>query len=138
MANRFSFGDLFVRVVVSLLLVMGTYNPTKYSYISWVLNESTEFGPVPAIVGLLLLIAWIVFLRATFLSLGWLGVILWGALLACVIWFLVDQGWLTLDSSDAVTWVLLILIAMVLAVGLSWSIIRRQLTGVYATDDVED
>ena len=60
--------------------MLGTYNPTNYSYFKWVAADSTNFGPVHALVGIALLIAWIVYLRASFLSLGWLGLALWGAL----------------------------------------------------------
>ena len=138
MANRFPPVDFFARLVVAVILVFGTYNPTDYSYISWVLAEGSGFGPVHAIAGIALLIAWAVFLRATFLSLGWLGVILFAALFATIVWFLVDIGWLALDSASAISWVVLLLLALTLAVGMSWSHIRRQLTGVSPIDDVED
>ena len=127
-----------LRVVFAMLLVFGTYNPTAYSYASWVLSGDVGFEPIPALVGVALLIAWIVFLRATFLSLGWLGIILGAALFSCFIWLLIDIGWLSLDSSGAVTWVALLLISLILATGMSWSHIRRRLTGQVDVDDVED
>ena len=103
-----------------------------------IIEIANRFGPVHAIVGIALLIAWIVFLRATFLSLGWLGIILWGALFAAIVWFFVDIGWLALDSTSAISWVVLLLLALTLTVGMSWSHIRRQLTGVSPVDDVEE
>ena len=136
--NEFDVVGFLLRVVFALLLVFGTYNPTSYSYASWVLSGDAGFEPVPALVGVALLIAWIVFLRATFLSLGWLGIILGAALFSCFIWLLIDIGWLSLDSSGAVTWVALILISLILATGMSWSHIRRRLTGQVDVDDVED
>jgi hypothetical protein len=138
MAKRFTPVDLFGRWVFAAILVAGTYNPTDYSYVSWLTAEGTEFGPVPALIGVALLIAWIVYLRATFLSLGPLGIILWGALFGCVVWLLIDLGWLSLDSGNALIWVLLLLLSMVLAIGMSWSHIRRQLSGQVSVDDVED
>ncbi len=138
MSNQFNAASFLGRCVFALALVCGTYNPTDYSYVSWVLAEDTTFGPVPALVGVVLLIGWIIFLRATFLSLGWLGIILGAALFGCVVWLLVDLGWLSLDSGSAVTWVALILIALILAVGMSWSHIRRRLTGQFDVDDIED
>lgn len=138
MANHFTITDLLGRWVFALILVLGTYNPTDFSYLSWLTAEGTGFGPVIALVGVVLIIAWIVFLRATFFSLGWLGILLWAALFGCFIWLFVDLGWLTLDSGSAITWVVLILLSTVLAVGMSWSHIRRQLTGQVAVDDVEE
>ena len=139
MSSRdFDIGSLLLRWLFAAALVFGTYNPTAFSYISWTLSGDTEFGPVTAILGIGLLIAWIVFLRATFLSLGWLGIILWGALFGCMVWLFVDLGWLSLGSGQAMTWVILLLLSTVLAVGMSWSHIRRQLTGTFAVDDVEE
>jgi hypothetical protein len=82
-------------------------------------------------------IGWIVFLRATFLSLGWLGVLLGVALFVCLIWLLVDIGLLSLESSGILTWLSLIVVSLLLGVGMSWSHIRRRLSGQIAVDDVE-
>jgi hypothetical protein len=138
MARRFDFADVILRIAFALVLVLLTYNPTPFSYISWLFSEGFSFGPVPAIAGIALLIGWIVFLRATFLSLGWLGILLWGGLLAAVVWFFVDIGWLTMESTAGITWVILVIVAMVLGVGMSWSHIRRQISGVSPIDDVEE
>lgn len=139
MSSRdFDIGSLLLRWLFAAALVFGTYNPTEFSYFSWFFAESFEFGPVPALVGIGLLIAWIVFLRATFLSLGWLGIILGAALFGCVIWLFVDLGWLSLESTSAISWLALLLLSMILAVGMSWSHIRRRLTGQVDVDDVED
>ncbi len=138
MARDLGPGGFTARIVFAMALVLGTYNPTDYSYISWAFSEGHEFGPVTALVGVVLLIAWIVFLRATFLSLGWLGIILGAALFSCIIWLFVDLGWLSLESPTAITWIALLMLSMILAVGLSWSHIRRRLTGQVDVDDVED
>lgn len=138
MAKEFNVVSFLARWVFAALLVFGTYNPTEYSYISWVFGGDTEFGPVPALVGVGLLIAWIVFLRATFMSLGWLGITLGAAFFACFIWLLVDVGWLSLDSTGAITWLALLLISLILALGMSWSHVRRRLSGQYDVDDVDD
>lgn len=138
MANRFTAGSFLGRWVFAALLVFGTYNPTSYSYINWTLDPDTKFGPVVALIGLALLISWIIYLRATFRSIGWLGIILGGALFACVIWLFVDLGWVSLDTTNALTWVALVLMSLILALGMSWSHIRRRLTGQIDVDDVED
>ncbi|WP_116368720.1 DUF6524 family protein [Parahaliea mediterranea] len=138
MANSFTPTSFLLRWLFAAALVFGTYNPTDYSYVSWVLAEDTHFGPVIAIVGLLLLIGWIIYVRATFLSMGWLGVILGAALFGCVVWLFVDLGWMTLDSPGALAWVALLLVSLLLAVGMSWSHVRKRLTGQIDVDDVED
>ena len=138
MATEFTAGSYLGRWAFAILLVFGTYNPSGYSYISWLLDEQTAFGPVLAIVGLVLLIAWIIYLRATFLSMGWLGVTLGVALFAAIIWLLVDVGWLSMDSTGIITYLALILLSLILATGMSWSHIRRRLTGQFDVDDMDD
>lgn len=137
MARPFGVGSFFVRWLFAALLVFGTYNPTDYSWISWILNPETSFGPIPAIVGVVLLIAWVVYLRATFMSLGWLGLALGTALFACLIWLFIDLGLLSLESTSALSWLALLLVSLLLATGMSWSHIRRRMSGQFDVDDVE-
>ena len=138
MASQFTVGSFIGRWVFAMLLVFGTYNPSDYSYIGWALTEGTEFGPVLALLGVILVIGWIIFLRATFLSMGWLGIVLGAALFGCLVWLFVDWGWLSLESTSAIEWVVLLMLSLILAAGMSWSHIRRRLTGQLDVDDVED
>ena len=138
MAKEFTTGSYIARWVFAAALVFGTYNPSGYSYIGWLFAEQTEFGPVLAIVGLVLLIAWIIYLRATFLSMGWLGVTLGAALFAAIIWLFVDIGWLSIESTGIISYLALLLLSFILATGMSWSHIRRRMTGQIDVDDVED
>lgn len=138
MASSFSLPDFLGRWLFAAALVFGTFNPTGYSYVGWMTAESTEFGPVPALATIALIIAWIVFIRATLLSMGVLGVVLSAALFACLAWLFVDLGWLSLDAGNTQTWIILTVLSLVLAVGMSWSIIRRSMSGQVSVDDVED
>ncbi len=138
MATEFNIGSFIGRWAFAAILVFGTYNPTQYSYTGWVFAEGTSLGPLVALAGVALLIAWIIFLRATFLSMGWLGIILGAALFGCVIWLFFDLGWLDLDSPSEISWVVLVFLSLILAAGMSWSHIRRRLTGQFDVDDIED
>jgi hypothetical protein len=138
MATEFNTFSFLGRWLFALALVMGTYNPSGYSWFSWLLNEGTEFGPVVVLVGLLLLIGWIVYLRATFMSLGPVGIGLGAALFGVVIWLLIDIGWIALDSTSALTWLGLVVLSLILATGMSWSHIRRRLTGQFDVDEMDD
>ena len=138
MAVEFNIGSFFTRWLFAIVLVFGTYNPSDYSYVSWVMGDTSQIGPIMAFVGVALLIAWIVFLRATLLSMGWLGILLGGALFACVIWWFIDVGVLSLDETGALTWIILLVLSFILAAGMSWSHIRRRLTGQFDVDDKDD
>jgi hypothetical protein len=135
MATEFNVGGFFARWLFAIALVLGTYNPTEYSYVNWVMGKTAHFGPVMALVGIALLIAWIIFLRATMESMGWLGITLGAALFGCLIWLLVDIGLLSLDATGAMIWIILAVLSFILAVGMSWSHIRRRLTGQVDVDE---
>ena len=92
MADSFGPDSFLLRWLFAAVLVFGTYNPTAYSWVSWVLDSESSFGPLPALVGIALLIAWVIYVRATFLAMGWLGVLLGTALFACLVWLLIDLG----------------------------------------------
>ena len=138
MATPFSFTHFVGRWLFALALVFGTYNPTGYSYLGWLLGKDTVFGPVIFIAGVVLLIGWIIYLRATMMSMGWLGIVLSTALLGGIVWWLVDLGLLSLHSMNAFSWVILALLSLLLALGMSWSHIRRRLTGQVDTDDLDN
>jgi hypothetical protein len=138
MASEFNAISFLGRWLFALLLVLGTYNPTQWNYVSWATSESTVFGPIVAIVGILLLIGWIIFIRATFMSMGWLGITLGAALFGCVVWLLVDQGWLDLNAEGVIAWVSVVILSLILAVGMSWSHIRRRLSGQFDVDEKDD
>lgn len=138
MATEFNSVSFIGRWLFALVLVLGSYNPTEWCYFSWATADTTSFGPIVAIVGIVLLIGWIIFLRATFMSMGWLGITLGAALFGCIVWAMVDQGWLTLDSEGTIAWVVLVILSLILAAGMSWSHIRRRMSGQFDVDEKDD
>jgi hypothetical protein len=138
LSQKLGFDGFLGRWIFALLLVLGTYNPSGFSYITWVLEEETTFGPVVTIIGLLLLIGWIFCVKTTFDAIGWLGVTLGAALFAAVIWLLVDIGWVSMESTGVLTWFTLVVISLILATGMAWSHVKRRITGQINVDDVDD
>ena len=133
--NDFNFGSFLLRLLFALLLVLLTYNPTEYSWVSW-LNSDTPMV-YKAASGIVLLIGWIMYLRATWNSLGAVGTILAVAFFGIIIWLFVEWGFFALDDTTAIQWVVLLVLSAVLAVGMSWSHVRRKVSGQYDTDEIE-
>ena len=67
-------GGLLVRVALAVVLVLATWNPTGYSYVQWAMTGAGPIDASKALVGLLLLGGWLLCLRATWVSLGAIGV----------------------------------------------------------------
>ena len=82
-------------------------------------------------------VCYIVYLRATLRSIGAFGMFLVLALVGALVWVLYDFGFLRFDNRDLNVWLALFGLSLVLGVGLSWSIVRRRLSGQADVDDVE-
>lgn len=87
--------------------------------------------------GVVLVILYVIYLRATWRSIGPIGLALAAAFFGAVIWVLIDTGMLTLTQPTFLTNVLLAVFATILAIGISWSHIRRRVSGQADVDDVE-
>lgn len=129
--------DILIRCVVAFGLLATTYNPTDYNYVRWAFGPADAQLSLVVLGGLLLTIGYIVFLRATLRSIGLFGMVLIGALFAALVWVLHDFGLLALDNPNTLSWLGILSLALVLGIGLSWSIIRRRLSGQADVDDVD-
>ncbi|MGK0398250.1 MAG: hypothetical protein ACJA0I_000540 [Gammaproteobacteria bacterium] len=133
--NNFTFVSFLLRFLIALFLVMITYNPSIYSWVHWLNSDTALVYKVGS--GILLLIGWVMYLRATWMSLGIFGTILAAAFFGVMIWLLLEWGLLELDNTSVVVWVVEFVLVGVLAVGMSWSHIRRKVSGQYDTDELE-
>lgn len=127
-----------LRIALCVFLVLLTYNPSGWSYVHWVANGFDVQSSLKVLGGILLVIAYAVVFRATLRSIGFLGVGLVVALLAAIGWVMVDLGVIDINDSGLVQWLVLIAGGLVLGVGLSWSHVRRAITGQVDMDDVEE
>lgn len=133
---KFNLKHFSLRWLIAAVLVGTTYNPTGYSFYHWVAFNPQHLLPVKILAGLVLVVAYIVFLRATWRSIGALGIFLTLAICATIVWMLVDFNWLQVNRY-VLTWIALAIIATVLAVGISWSHLRRRWSGQIDADDLE-
>lgn len=138
MNNTFSFGSFALRALFALALVLLTFNPSGYSYVHLVEADFPKITPLEAVLGLLLLIGWLVYLSATLRAIGVIGMVLVAALFAALIWLVASWGWLSLDNAGAMTWIGLVALAFILAIGISWSHLYQRWTGQATVDEVEE
>jgi glucan phosphoethanolaminetransferase (alkaline phosphatase superfamily) len=126
------------RLLFAMALVLLTFNPTGHSYYHWLADGFPAVQPLEAVAGILLLIGWVFFVRSTLAAMGMLGVGLMAALFAAIVWWMVSQGWLDVANRSAMAWVLLLILGLILGVGMSWSHIRRRLSGQASVDRVDE
>jgi hypothetical protein len=126
-----------LRWLAAFALLAATYNPTDYNYIKWVMTLGDGSISLMVLAGLLLLIGYIIYLRATLRSIGGFGMMLVLALVGALLWVLYDFGVLSLDKAGLNVWLGLLALSLVLGVGLSWSHVRRARSGQADMDDVD-
>ena len=127
-----------LRFLFALLLVFLSYNPSGYSYFHWVHYSFSDITPYVVIAGIVLLIGWGIYLKATLNSLGLIGIIALAALFACLVWLFIYWGFLSVTDISAMAWVIEILLAALLAVGMCWSHFTRRMSGQVDVDEIED
>ncbi len=138
--RNFNLLSFIIRFIAAIIIVLLTFNPSGYSYYHW-LNESlagSGFAAEHAFSGVVLIIGWIVLMRSTMRSLGAIGLVLASLLIGTFVWLIADYGFLDADSETSIIWISLICLATLLAIGMSWSHVRRRLSGQYDADDISD
>jgi hypothetical protein len=125
------------RLVFALALVLLTFNPTGHSYYHWLADGFPSVSPAEAVAGILLLLGWIFFVRTTLSAIGTVGIVLMAALFASIVWWIVSKGWLDVGNRSTMAWIVLLILGLMLGIGMSWSHIRRRLSGQAAVDRVD-
>lgn len=140
---QFTWSRLLIRFVFAILLVFATYNPFgdpagQYSLWGWLVGDIGHFSldsfkadaPLKVLAVIVLVIGWGMYLRATWRSMGPVGITLAIAFFAALLWVLVAYGLLDLQAgSKTTTTLLLVIISAILALGMTWSMIRRRISG---------
>ena len=135
--NSFGWDSFIVRFIFAVIVVFATYNPEGVSYYHWISEALTEFNIIKAFVGVILLICWVILIRATLGSLGAIGIILAAAFFGLAIWLIIDVLGLSTDNFRVISYIIEIMLASVLSIGVSWSHVRRRVTGQIDTDELD-
>lgn len=136
----FGLGSLLLRLLIALLIVLLTFNPSGFSFLHWAKDAfmSSSLGPLHFLAGIALLIGWVVFVQATTQSLGISGILLVAALFGVLVWMLFSYDVVKISSTSTITWIVLIGVSVVLTIGVSWAHIRRRLSGQATVDEIND
>ncbi len=128
----------FLRWLFAFALLAATFNPTGWNFGAWAMRNYSTDLPLTVLFGLLLLIGYIIYLRATLRSIGAFGMFLVLAVVAALIWVLIEHNLLSLGNQDLNVWLGIFTLSVVLGVGLSWSLVRRALSGQYDVEDEDE
>lgn len=119
-------------------LLSATFNPTQWNFYRWAEAHYKTQLPLTVLLGLLLAVAFIIYVAATLRSLGAFGMLMVAAVFAALIWVLVDWGILATGNSALNIWLGILALSLVLGIGLSWSILWQKMSGQATVDEVDE
>lgn len=122
------FQTVATRWLMAATLVFGTYNPSGDSYFHWI-RDSARITPVQAAVGIFLLVAWVAVGRIAFVALWFRGVGVVLSLIFAGIMATIGLGWSTFQDMRITGYTILFWVTTILAVGMSWAILQKAITG---------
>lgn len=129
----------WVTLLISLALALGTWNPTENHFIHYISSDFEHilsgFRPFAIII---MLGIWILALKSIFQSLKLFGAIFVIVMIGAFLWGLYQYELLDFTNLNAMGWAGTLSVAFIIWVGLNASIIWKSLTGVYATEHVEE
>lgn len=142
MATRFSWGGYFLRLLFALVLVFATYNPTGYSLFHWIKTQAqastdAQTWAILVFCGIVVLIGWVIFIRATYRSLGAFGTVLAVGFFGALIWVILTVVPIPQGNETLIIYLIEFGLAGVLSAGLSWSHVRRRLSGQFDVDETD-
>lgn len=126
-----------LRWLGAFLLLALTFNPSRWNYLHWARTTWPDQMPLAVFLGLLLAVAYMVYVVATIRSIGAFGVVLIAAIFGAGLWVLIDWGVLRLSSPSFNLWLGILVLSLILGIGLSWSILRQRLSGQASVDEIE-
>lgn len=129
---------VFLRWLFAFVLLALTYNPTDWNYVRWTYENYQTHLSMVVLLGLLLAIGYLMFLRATLRSIGGVGMATILAIVASLLWVLYDYGLLHLDNTTMDVWLGTLALSIVFTIGLSWSYVRQRLVGEEEYGEYED
>ncbi|MEM6729795.1 MAG: DUF6524 family protein [Pseudomonadota bacterium] len=127
-----------IRWAFAFVLIAASYNPTDLNYIDYAFANYETATSLVVLGGIVLFIGYVIYLRATLRSIGGFGMLLVAALVGALVWVGVDLGLVDLTNPSLNLWIGIVALSFVLGIGLSWSIIRRRLSGQADVDDVDE
>lgn len=133
----FGWDSFLIRFIFATVIVFSTYNPEGYSYFHWATESFSIFNVYKAFTGVILFIGWAILIRASLGSLGVFGLSLASVFFGLLIWLIIDVLGLTANSMRSISYIVEIMIASVLSIGVSWSHIRRRVSGQVDTDELD-
>jgi hypothetical protein len=127
----------WVTLLISMGLALGTWNPTGHHFIHYISQQDILSGFTPFAI-IIMFGIWILAIKSIFQTLKMFGALFIVIIILTFLWGLNQYGLIEFNDINQMGWATTLSVAFIIWVGLNASIIWKTLTGVYATDSVEE
>ncbi len=124
----------YIKLILSFALVFGTWNPLKFDIAHYVIGLET-FNLLVLFFLILLLVIWLIALRALHEALGTSGILIYLILVGLLVGGLYQTGFIDINNLDTLGWYLNSIVTFMLFTGLMAPIWWRRMTGKVTVDD---
>lgn len=128
----------WVTLLMALGLALGTWNPTGHHFIHYLTNSENILSGFTPFAIIIMIGIWLLALKSIFQSLKIFGALFVIVIISTFLWGLQQYGLLNFNNLNDMGWAGTLSVAFIIWIGLNASIIWKSLTGVYATDNVEE
>jgi len=123
-------------LIMSMALSIGTWNPTSHNFIHYIMRSNDVFAGFQLFVIVLMIVLWILAIKAIFQSLKLYGIIIITIVILTFIFGLHQYN--IINTVKSIGWIVSISTGFIIWLGLNASIIWKKLTGIYTTDETID
>ncbi|MEA3522455.1 MAG: DUF6524 family protein [Campylobacterota bacterium] len=124
----------YAKLILSFALVFGTWNPLEFDIAHYVMGLET-FNLLVLFFLILLLVIWLIALRALHEAMGTSGILIYLILVGLLIGGLYQMGFIDINNLDTLGWYLNGIMTFMLFTGLMAPIWWRRMTGKVTVDD---
>jgi hypothetical protein len=128
----------WVTLIMSLGLALGTWNPTGHHFIHYLTDSENILSGFTPFAIIIMVGIWLLALKSIFQSLKIFGALFVIIIIMAFLWGLQQYGLIDFKNLNDMGWAGTISVAFIIWIGLNASLIWKSLTGVYATDNVEE
>lgn len=124
--SEFTWFTVLTRMFLALTLVLLTYNPEGFSYYHWgILNIHADM-PAKVLLGLVLLLAWAMYIRSAGQSFGFMETFITISFFATLLWVIVRINLLPNITEKILIYVVLVLVSWIVATGFRVALPQRK------------
>lgn len=132
--RSFTLTSFLIRLTATLFVVLSTYNPSGHSYVHWLASSWPRDWLLQGAAGIVYVVVYYLFFMTTIRSLHVTGIVLTTALLASLVWVMLDLGIVVLTGIGDFASIALYIFGTVLAIGMAWMPVYTLLSGQVSVD----